>query len=64
MSELTKWREWIVTNSEIGCDGASLNYPELIRCKDCAKRSFTKCPMAIGRQSDYDYCSRAERKEE
>ena len=37
---------------------------ELIRCKDCAKRSFTKCPMAIGRQSDDDYCSRAKRKEE
>ena len=38
--------------------------PEIIRCKDCAKRTFTKCPMAIGRQSDYDFCSRAERKDE
>lgn len=36
----------------------------VIRCKDCAKRTFTKCPMAIGRQSDYDFCSRAERKED
>lgn len=36
----------------------------VIRCKDCAKRTFTKCPMAISRQSDYDFCSRAERKKE
>lgn len=36
---------------------------EIVRCKDCAKRSFTKCPMALSRQSDFDFCSRAERNE-
>ena len=36
---------------------------EIVMCKDCAKRSFTKCPMALSRQSDYDFCSRAERKD-
>ena len=41
----------------------SIDAVPVIRCKDCARRTFTKCPMAIGHQSDYDFCSRAERKE-
>lgn len=50
-------------------DGAIEAFPaadvaEIVRCKDCAKRSFTKCPMALSRQSDSDFCSRAERKED
>lgn len=49
--------------SEIEC-APTVDAVPVIRCKDCAKRTFTKCPMAIGRQSDYDFCSRAERKEE
>ena len=44
-------------------DGRKDRDDEIVRCKDCAKNSFTKCPMAIGWQSDYDYCSRGERKE-
>ena len=44
-------------------DGREDRDDEIVRCKDCAKNSFTKCPMAIGWQSDYDYCSCGERKE-
>ena len=58
-------REFILKAPEIYADTIKEhNLQELIRCKDCAKRTFTKCPMAIGRPSDYDFCSWAERKEE
>ena len=57
-------KEYIAIEKQTENGGYIEVVSELIRCKDCAKRSFTKCPMAIGRQSDYDYCSRAERKEE
>lgn len=55
--------EFIVRAEETDLFFLFKDFKELTRCKDCAKRTFTKCPMAIGRQSDYDFCSRAERKE-
>lgn len=27
--------EWIVSDADLGCDGAYFSYTELIRCKDC-----------------------------
>ena len=47
--------------------GVIRKQPELIRCKDCFKRSTALCPFQLakfGWHCDTDYCSRAERKEE
>lgn len=57
---------WLCERNNL--DGAIEAFPasdvaEIVMCKDCAKRSFTKCPMALSRQSDFDFCSRAEKKE-
>ena len=27
--------EWIVTDEDLGCDGAYFNYTQIVRCKDC-----------------------------
>lgn len=63
--------EWILTDRDLGTDGAYYNYPELIRCKDC-KKYFPKteerdsyCPFVgrIGLEPE-GYCAWAERKEE
>lgn len=27
--------EWIVSDEDLGCDGAYFNYQEIVRCKDC-----------------------------
>lgn len=28
-------REWIVSDVDLGCDGAYFSYTEIVRCKDC-----------------------------
>lgn len=67
--------EWIVSDIDLGCDGAYLSHQEIIRCKDCKY----KCETEDGEWNPEDivcsywdtdglmwndYCSYAERKEE
>lgn len=54
--------EWILTDKDIGMDGAYYDYPELVRCKDCIKKPI--CTIYLETNDDYGYCSMAERKPE
>jgi len=58
--------EWILTDKDIGMDGAYYDYPELIRCKDCTKYKHWECPIeqAGYRPKEDGYCFDAERKTE
>lgn len=61
--------EWILTDKDIGMDGAYYDYPELIRCKDCkhwqCDDSESYCDeLGIFGTSPTSYCSFAKRKEE
>lgn len=31
-------KEWIISEEDLGCDGAYLSYEEVIRCRDCKHR--------------------------
>lgn len=55
--------EWILTDKDIGMDGAYYDYPELIRCKDCKRFNQGYCTkFLIVCLKPIDYCSRAERR--
>lgn len=64
--------EWIVSDKDLGYDGAYMSYDEVIRCENCKywegeKRGkvyyFEQCSL-LNRNpaSSYDFCSWAERK--
>lgn len=62
--------EWILTDRDLGTDGAYYNYPELIRCKDC-RYSYEGCTKYVCERTFHEftvepdgYCAWAERKEE
>lgn len=59
--------EWILSDKDIGMDGAYYDYPELIRCKDCKhkhiKDNVWTCPFGLPAGCDF-YCGYGERKEE
>ena len=31
-------KEWVISEEDLGCDGAYLSYEEVIRCRDCRHR--------------------------
>lgn len=31
-------KEWVISEEDLGCDGAYLSHNEVIRCKDCIHR--------------------------
>lgn len=66
-------KEWIISESDLGCDGSYLSYDEIIRCKDCKWYSqFTsmtgkllsegRCEYHSTYFAEDDFCSRGERK--
>lgn len=63
--------EWIVSDKDLGCDGAYFSYEEVIRCENCKhwegeKRGkcyyFEQCSLLDIPASSYDFCSHAERR--
>ena len=61
-------KEWIISEEDLGCDGAYLSYDEVVRCKDCVYAisdpygmSCTTLCMDI---SDDHYCWWGERRED
>ena len=70
-------KEWIVSEEDLGCDGAYLSYSEVIRCRDC-KHRFESLEMTtkdgntvrLGRYckatgqfvNDDDFCAWSERR--
>lgn len=69
--------EWIVSDVDLGCDGAYLSYEEVIRCRDCKHRfeslsikakdgntaQFGHYCKATGQiVNDDDFCAWAERR--
>lgn len=65
--------EWILTDKDIGMDGAYYDYPELIRCKDCEYRCLPNqthmpdmypCKVWGKEVYPHEWCSRAERKQD
>lgn len=68
-------REWIVSEEELGVDGAYYSGKELVRCKDCKyywKNSKYKSnmedmedvAMCLASPSDDAFCSDGERKDD
>ena len=70
-------KEWIVSDEDLGCDGAYFSYTEIVRCKDCKYRRNSRqgwyCGYEYDRSDPYEmtrraddenyYCADAERKE-
>ena len=70
--------EWIITDEDLGCDGAYFSYQQIVRCKDCIHAypqdekegddlvTFTRCSKwdygFAPRIKPDDYCSYGERK--
>lgn len=62
-------REWVISEEDLGCDGAYLSYNEVVRCRDCKWYKTMYCKM--DRWTDLvtmyvakadDYCSYGERR--
>ena len=61
-------KEWIVSDEDLGSDGAYYSHKELIRCDECRwcriDSGFRRCMMsAIVHPTADDYCSLGERKD-
>lgn len=72
-------KEWIISEEDLGCDGAYLSHEEVIRCRDCKHRfesmemitkdgntaKFGHYCKATGQiVNDDDFCAWAERRTE
>lgn len=63
-------KEWIISEEDLGCDGAYFSYDEVVRCKDCIHNSLNRrsgnayCELGIGLFQLNDFCSRGERRED
>lgn len=69
-------KEWVISEEDLGCDGAYLSYEEVIRCGDCKwfqcnmNRDGTlpngvpeyECRHWCGECDPVDFCSYAERR--
>ena len=56
-------KEWIVSDEDLGCDGAYYSHKELIRCKDCIWKYGSDCTrFAEVYVKPDDFCSRGEAK--
>ena len=65
--------EWIVSDEDLGCDGAYYSYTEVVRCKDCKHwhedvANFTAiprggCKLVRGLTNGDFFCALGERKE-
>ena len=64
--------EWVVSDEDLGCDGAYFSYKEIVRCKDCkyaspngkygCKAYHFKLYETHEMKAD-DFCSHGERRE-
>lgn len=36
-------KEWIVSEEDLGCDGAYFSHDEVVRCKDCRWSCLNNC---------------------
>lgn len=62
-------REWIVSEEELGVDGAYYSGKELVRCKDCKyywknHKDGDSVPVCLASPSDDAFCSDGERKDD
>lgn len=61
-------KEWVISEEDLGCDGAYLSYNEVIRCKDCklceTGLPFLFCKLNNHSVSEKDFCSWAKRRTE
>lgn len=66
-------KEWIISEEDLGCDGAYLSHEEIIRCRDCKHylNSNEKCELIDTRLHFYEtdkvwtadcFCAWAERR--
>ena len=64
-------REWIVSEEDLGCDGAYFSYKEVVRCKDCkfmeiepsGKYWVARCPIRKQILNPRGFCESGERRE-
>lgn len=63
--------EWIVTDEDLGCDGAYFSYTQIVRCRDCKHYESddlcgnTGCCKSTGLIVVHDwFCCDGERREE
>lgn len=60
--------EWVVSDEDLGCDGAYFSYKEIVRCKDCeyyyADEKWCRRLGLCGAFNEDDFCSHGERRED
>jgi len=58
-------REWIISEEDLGCDGAYYSHEEIVRCKDCRyyNGEYKYCDNDIFVKPN-GYCSYGKRKED
>lgn len=62
--------EWVVSDEDLGCDGAYFSYKEIVRCKDCKywciheRLAIPWCRAMHIDRSEEDFCSYGKKREE
>lgn len=56
-------KEYIISEEDLGCDGAYFSYEELIRCKVCINNEYGFCCLHEFITQDLGYCHFAEKRE-
>ncbi len=60
-------KEWIVSEEDLGCDGAYFSYTEVVRCKECKhywkNKPSDDVPVCLASPREDAYCSEGERRE-
>ena len=63
-------KEWVVSDEDLGCDGAYFSYKEIIRCRDCIHHEDDEpgtvwCNHMVGSWVPEDwFCADGERRAE
>ena len=66
-------KEWVISEEDLGCDGAYLSHEEVIRCRDCEnlmksddnfedEKPYYYCDIFNHMINPDDFCSRAKRR--
>lgn len=61
-------KEWIISEEDLGCDGAYFSYDEVVRCKDCIhywkNNPSADIPVCLASPKAEAFCSEGERRED
>lgn len=62
-------KEWVVSEEDLGCDGAYFSYTEVVRCRNCKWHNTTVHEKCVAYDAFWvtdpdDYCAWGERRED